>query len=426
MSGNDIKNNTNTHNHDDLRKKALDYHSLPFPGKISVMPSKPCEQQDELSLAYTPGVAEPVREIAKDPELAYQYTSKGNLVAVITDGTAVLGLGNVGALAGKPVMEGKGVLFKQFAGIDVFDLEVTADSQESFIETVVNVAPTFGGINLEDIAAPHCFEIEKTLKERLDIPVFHDDQHGTAIIIAAALSNALEIQGKSLDKIKIVCIGAGSAGIASMRLLVALGVKKHQINLIDRKGVVHAGRKDLNIYKQEFATQTDDRTLADAMQKADVLIGVSGSNLVAPEMVASMAEKPIVFALSNPEPEIDPDVARSVRDDLIMATGRSDYPNQVNNVLGFPFIFRGALDVRASTINTSMEIAAVKALADLTKLPVPDEVLQAYDMQSLTFGKDYIIPKPFDPRLISTIPSAVAQAAIDSGVARTPYRPYKY
>lgn len=426
MSGNDIKNNTNTHNHDDLREKALDYHSLPFPGKISVMPSKPCEKQDELSLAYTPGVAEPVREIAKDPELAYKYTSKGNLVAVITDGTAVLGLGNVGALAGKPVMEGKGVLFKQFAGIDVFDLEVTADSQESFIETVVNVAPTFGGINLEDIAAPHCFEIEKTLKERLDIPVFHDDQHGTAIIIAAGLSNALEIQGKSLDEIKIVCIGAGSAGIASMRLLVALGVKKHQINLIDRKGVVHAGRKDLNIYKQEFATQTDDRTLADAMQKADVLIGVSGSNLVAPEMVASMAEKPIVFALSNPEPEIDPDVARSVRDDLIMATGRSDYPNQVNNVLGFPFIFRGALDVRASTINTAMEIAAVKALANLTKLPVPDEVLQAYDMQSLTFGKDYIIPKPFDPRLISTIPPAVAQAAIDSGVARTPYRPYKY
>ncbi|MCN4145111.1 MAG: malate dehydrogenase [Thiohalomonas sp.] len=426
MSGNDIKNNTNTHNHDDLRKKALAYHSLPFPGKISVMPSKPCEQQDELSLAYTPGVAEPAREIAKDPELAYQYTSKGNLVAVITDGTAVLGLGNVGALAGKPVMEGKGILFKQFAGIDVFDLEVAADSQESFIETVVNVAPTFGGINLEDIAAPHCFEIEKTLKERLDIPVFHDDQHGTAIIIAAGLSNALEIQGKSLDEIKIVCIGAGSAGIASMRLLVALGVKKHQINLIDRKGVVHAERKDLNIYKQEFATQTDDRTLADAMQKADVLIGVSGSNLVAPEMVASMPEKPIVFALSNPDPEIGPDVACSVRDDLIMATGRSDYPNQVNNVLGFPFIFRGALDVRASTINTAMEIAAVKALANLTKLPVPDEVLQAYDMQSLTFGKDYIIPKPFDPRLISTIPSAVAQAAIDSGVARTPYRPYKY
>ncbi|MCU7800463.1 MAG: malate dehydrogenase [gamma proteobacterium symbiont of Lucinoma myriamae] len=426
MSDNDIKNNTHTRNHDDLREKALNYHSLPFPGKISVMPSKSCEQEDELSLAYTPGVAVPVLEIAKNPELAYQYTSKGNLVAVITDGSAVLGLGNVGALAGKPVMEGKGVLFKQFAGIDVFDLEVTAESQESFIETVVNVAPTFGGINLEDIAAPQCFEIEKVLKERLDIPVFHDDQHGTAIIIAAGLSNALEIQSKSLDEIKIVCLGAGAAGIAAMRLLVALGVKTHQINLIDRKGVVHAGRKDLNIYKQEFATQTDDRTLADAMQKADVLIGVSGSNLIAPEMVASMADKPIIFALSNPEPEIAPDVALSVRDDLIMATGRSDYPNQVNNALVFPFIFRGALDVRASTINTAMAIAAVKALANLTKLPVSEEVLQTYDMQSLTFGKDYIIPKPFDPRLISTIPPAVAQAAIDSGVARTPYRPYKY
>ncbi|MCU7940503.1 MAG: malate dehydrogenase [gamma proteobacterium symbiont of Bathyaustriella thionipta] len=424
MSDNDMRNNK--HIQDNLHEKALNYHSLPFPGKISVVPSKPCEQQDELSLAYTPGVAEPVREIARNPELAYEYTSKGNLVAVITDGTAVLGLGNVGALAGKPVMEGKGVLFKKFAGIDVFDLEVTADTQESFIETVVNIAPTFGGINLEDIAAPHCFEVEKELKARLDIPVFHDDQHGTAIIIAAGLSNALEIQGKSLDDIKIVCIGAGSAGIASMRLLVALGVKKHQINLIDRKGVVHTGRNDLNSYKGEFATETNDRTLADAMQAADVLIGVSGSNLVMPEMIASMAEKPIVFALSNPDPEIAPDVARAVRDDLIMATGRSDYPNQVNNVLGFPFIFRGALDVRASTINTAMEVAAVKALAELTKLPVPDEVLQAYDMDSLTFGSDYIIPKPFDPRLISTIPPAVAQAAIDSGVARSAYRPYKY
>ncbi len=413
-------------NHYDLRKKALNYHARPIPGKISVLSSKPCATQDELSLAYTPGVAEPVREIAKDPELAYKYTTKGNLVAVITDGTAVLGLGNVGALAGKPVMEGKGVLFKQFAGIDVFDLEVMADSQESFIETVVNIAPTFGGINLEDIAAPHCFEIEKTLKERLDIPVFHDDQHGTAIIISAGLCNALEIQGKTLQDIKIVCLGAGSAGIASMRLLVALGVKKHQINIIDRNGVVHAQRDDLNIYKQEFATQTDDRTLADAIQDADVLIGVSGANLVTAEMIASMADKPVVFALSNPDPEIDPELAQSVRNDLIMATGRSDYPNQVNNVLGFPFIFRGALDVRASTINTAMEIAAVKALSALTKLPVPDEVLQAYGVDSLGFGKDYIIPKPFDPRLITTIPSAVAQAAIDSGVAGSVYQPYPY
>ncbi len=409
-----------------LREKALDYHSMPVPGKISVVPSKPCVQQDELSLAYTPGVAEPVKEIAKDPELAYKYTAKGNLVAVITDGTAVLGLGNVGSLAGKPVMEGKGVLFKQFAGIDVFDLEVNAPSQESFIETVVNIAPTFGGINLEDIAAPHCFEIEKALKERLDIPVFHDDQHGTAIIISAGLLNALEIQGKTLDQVKIVCIGAGSAGIASMRLLVSLGVKKHQINLVDRKGVVHSGRKDLNIYKMEFSTTTEDRTLADAMQDADVLIGVSGSNLVSADMVATMADRPIIFALSNPDPEIAPDVARAVRDDLIMATGRSDYPNQVNNVLGFPFIFRGALDVRASTINTQMEIAAVQALAKLAKLPVPDEVLKAYGMDSLTFGPDYIIPKPFDPRLMAAIPPAVAQAAIDSGIAQTPYRAYKF
>ncbi len=409
-----------------LRERALNYHSMPTPGKISVIPSKPCEQQDDLSLAYTPGVAEPVREIAKDPELAYKYTSKGNLVAVITDGTAVLGLGNVGALAGKPVMEGKGVLFKQFAGIDVFDLEVNAPSQASFIETVANIAPTFGGINLEDIAAPHCFEIEKELKARLDIPVFHDDQHGTAIIIAAGLLNALQIQKKALDKIKIVCIGAGSAGIASMRLLVSLGVKKQQINLIDRKGVVHNGRDDLNVYKMEFSTETDDRTLADAMQGADVLIGVSGPNLVSAEMVAAMADNPIIFALSNPDPEISPDVAQSVRDDLIMATGRSDFPNQVNNVLGFPFIFRGALDVRASTINTQMEIAAVKALADLARLPVPEEVLQAYGMGSLTFGPDYIIPKPFDPRLMAAVPPAVAQAAIDSGVARMPYRPYKH
>ena len=408
-----------------LREKALAYHAEPCPGKISVEPLKPCEQQDELSLAYTPGVAEPVREIAKDPELAYRYTSKGNLVAVITDGTAVLGLGNVGALAGKPVMEGKGVLFKKFAGIDVFDIEVNADSKEAFIETVANIAPTFGGINLEDIAAPSCFEIEKALKERLDIPVFHDDQHGTAIIIAAGLLNALEIQGKSLDKIKLVCIGAGSAGIAAMRLLQVMGINKDQINIIDTKGVVHSGRQDLNIYKQEFATNTDDRTLADAMKGADVLIGVSGPNLVSKEMIASMADKPVVFVLSNPDPEIAPADAASVRDDLVMATGRSDFPNQVNNVLGFPFIFRGALDVRASTINTEMEIAAVKALAELAKLPVPESVLQAYGVDVMTFGPDYFIPKPFDPRLISTVAPAVAQAAIDSGVARAPYKPHQ-
>lgn len=425
MSNNAVNNSSKKEQQETLRKNALDYHAQPVPGKISVVPSKPCAQQDELSLAYTPGVAEPVREIAKDPEQAYQYTSKGNLVAVITDGTAVLGLGNVGALAGKPVMEGKGVLFKQFAGIDVFDIEVQTDSNDAFIETVANIAPTFGGINLEDIAAPNCFEIEKALKERLDIPVFHDDQHGTAIIIAAGLLNALEVQAKALDKIKIVCLGAGSAGIASMRLLLSLGVKKHQINFIDRNGVVHSGRDDLNIYKQEFATETNERTLSDALQGADVLIGVSGPNMVSAEMVASMAGNPIIFALSNPVPEITPDEANAVRDDLVMATGRSDYANQVNNVLGFPFIFRGALDVRASTINTEMEIAAVRALAALAKLPVPDEVLEAYGLESLTFGKEYIIPKPFDPRLISTVAPAVAQAAIDSGVARAPYKPYK-
>ncbi|MCU7836370.1 MAG: malate dehydrogenase [gamma proteobacterium symbiont of Taylorina sp.] len=419
-----VTNNSQKNQQQSLRDKALKYHSSPIPGKISVVATKPCESQDELSLAYTPGVAEPVLEIAKDPDLAYRYTTKGNLVAVITDGTAVLGLGNVGALAGKPVMEGKGVLFKQFAGIDVFDIEVNADSTQSFIETVINIAPTFGGINLEDLAAPHCFEVEKALKEKLDIPVFHDDQHGTAIIISAGLLNALEIQGKNLNEVKITCIGAGSAGIASMRLLVALGVKKHQINIIDRKGVVHNDRDDLNIYKQEFATTTEDRTLGDAMQGTDILIGVSGANLVTPEMIASMADKPIIFALSNPEPEICPEIANSVRSDLIMATGRSDYPNQINNVLGFPFIFRGALDVRASTINTAMEIAAVKALSSLAKLPVPDEVLRAYNLESLAFGADYIIPKPFDPRLIEVIPPAVAQAAIDSGVARTAYRPF--
>ncbi|MBE9526565.1 MAG: malate dehydrogenase [Proteobacteria bacterium] len=401
-----------------LKERALDYHAHPTPGKISVTPTKPCELQDELSLAYTPGVAAPVLEIAKDPELAYRYTTKGNLVAVITDGTAVLGLGNVGPLASKPVMEGKGVLFKQFAGIDVFDIEVNSDSTQSFIDTVINIAPTFGGINLEDIAAPQCFEIEKALKEKLDIPVFHDDQHGTAIIIAAGLLNALEIQEKNLNEIKITCIGAGSAGIASMRLLLSLGVKKHQINLIDRKGVVHCERKDLNIYKKEFATKTDDRTLSDAILNTDVLIGVSGANLVTADMIASMADKPIVFALSNPNPEICPELAKSVRNDIIMATGRSDYPNQINNVLGFPFIFRGALDVRASTINTEMEIAAVKALADLAKLPVPDEVLKAYQLESLAFGTDYFIPKPFDPRLINTVPKAVAEAAIKSGVAK--------
>ena len=406
---------------EDLKKRALEYHAKGQPGKIGIQITKPCDTQQDLSLAYTPGVAAPVREIADNPDCAYQYTAKGNLVAVITDGTAVLGLGNVGALAGKPVMEGKAVLFKKFANIDVFDIEVNAASNEEFIKTVANIAPTFGGINLEDIAAPHCFEIEKALIEQLDIPVFHDDQHGTAIIIAAGLLNALEMQGKKIETAKLVCIGAGSAGIASMRLLVALGANKDNIYLVDRKGVVHSGRDDLNVYKQEFAIDTDSRTLADAIKDADVLIGVSGPDLVSADMLKTMAPRPVVFALSNPDPEIAYDVAVAARDDLIMATGRSDHPNQVNNVLCFPFIFRGALDVNAKVINEAMKIAAVKALALLAREPVTDEVLAAFQLSSLEFGKEYIIPKPFDSRLMQYVPTAVAQAAIDSGVADAGY-----
>ncbi len=399
-------------------QQALDYHALPTPGKLATAITKPCGTQAELSLAYTPGVAIPVRAIAAEPKNAYRYTAKGNLVAVITDGTAVLGLGNVGPLAGKPVMEGKAVLFKRFADIDVFDIEVQAPSVESFIETVANIAPTFGGINLEDIAAPHCFEIEQTLIERLDIPVFHDDQHGTAIIIAAGLLNALHLQGKALEEARIVCLGAGAAGIASMRLLVALGAKRDSIALVDRQGIVHSGRDDLNRYKQEFALTTERRTLADAMAGADVFVGVSGPGLIDEAMVASMAPRPVIFALSNPDPEIRPELARAVRDDLIMATGRSDYPNQINNVLGFPFIFRGALDVQARAINEEMQIAAVHALKALAHEAVPQEVLTAYGISALSFGPDYIIPKPFDPRLIERVPPAVAAAAIATGVAR--------
>ncbi len=406
---------------DNLKQAALDYHEHPTPGKLGIAITKPCDTQRELALAYTPGVAEPVREIAKDPEAAYRYTAKGNLVAVITDGTAVLGLGNVGALAGKPVMEGKAVLFKKFANIDVFDIEVDAESPQAFIDTVARIAPTFGGINLEDIAAPHCFEIEKILIERLDIPVFHDDQHGTAIIISAGLINALELQGKAIDTARIVCLGAGAAGIASMRLLLALGAKKDHLRLVDRKGVIHAGRDDLNEYKLEFAVDTPQRTLADAMQDADVFIGVSGPDLCTPEMLASMAPKPIVFALSNPDPEIHPDLAHAVRKDLIMATGRSDFPNQVNNVLGFPFIFRGALDVRARRINQAMEVAAVHALRKLAHEPIPGEVLEAYRLTEMSYGPAYIIPKPLDPRLLNTVAPAVARAAVDSGVARLAY-----
>jgi malate dehydrogenase (oxaloacetate-decarboxylating)(NADP+) len=403
---------------DKFKEAALKYHAEPRPGKIAIEVTKPTRTQKDLSLAYTPGVAEPVRRIHAHPEDAYRYTAKGNLVAVITDGTAVLGLGNVGALAGKPVMEGKGVLFKKFGGIDVFDIEVDADNPDDFIDTVARIASGFGGINLEDIAAPRCFEIERRLGEMLDIPVFHDDQHGTAVIIAAGLLNALEIQGKTLEDAKVVCLGAGAAGIASMKLLVALGANKQNLFMVDRKGVIHDGRDDLNEYKQAFAVTTDKRTLMDACTDADVFIGVSGPDLMSQEMLRAMAPNPIVFALSNPDPEILPELAFKTRDDLLMATGRSDYPNQVNNVLGFPYIFRGALDVRATAINTEMLVACTKALAELTREPVPQEVLDAYEIEALEFGPDYIIPKPLDPRLADKIPAAVAQAAIDSGVAR--------
>lgn len=402
----------------DIKQAALDYHAREPAGKISITPTKPCETQGDLALAYTPGVAEPVRAIAQQPDEAYRFTAKGNLVAVISDGTAVLGLGNVGALASKPVLEGKAVLFKRFGNIDVFDIEVNATSPEQFVDIVTAIAPTFGGINLEDVAAPHCFWIEKVLSERLDIPVFHDDQHGTAVIVCAGLINALELQRKAIADVRVVCLGAGAAGLTSMRLLMALGARAENITLVDSKGVVHSGRKDLNEYKQPFAHKTKLRTLEDAMRDADVFIGVSAGNLVSPEMVASMGPRPIVFALANPTPEIAPEVAHRVRDDLIMATGRSDYPNQVNNVLGFPFIFRGALDVRARRINQEMQIAAVRALCALAREPVPASVLAAYKLDRLEYGPDYIIPKPLDPRLIERVPPEVARAAIESGVAR--------
>ena len=410
----------------DLKQEALDYHEFPSPGKLATQVTKPCSTQAELSLAYTPGVAEPVRAIHKDPEAAYRFTSKGNLVAVITDGSAVLGLGNVGALAGKPVMEGKGVLFKRFDDIGVFDIEVAADDASDFMDTVSRIAGGFGGINLEDIAAPRCFEIERLLIERLYIPVFHDDQHGTAISTCAGLLNALEINGKALHDARIVCLGAGAAGIASMRLLMKLGASRENIYMVDRNGVIRAERTDLNPYKQEFAIATDRVTLADAMRGADVFIGVSGPDLVSESMLASMAAKPVVFALSNPDPEISPALAHQVRPDVIMATGRSDFPNQVNNVLGFPFIFRGALDVRARAINSEMQVAAVEALRALAHEPVLPEILQAYRLDQLAFGPDYFIPKPFDPRLMDFVPPAVARAAVDSGVARSGFpRHYK-
>ena len=390
-------------------KKALDYHEFPIPGKLSVEASKPCATAEELSLAYTPGVAVPVKEIAKDEKNAYRYTNKGNLVAVITDGSAVLGLGDVGALAGKPVMEGKGVLFKRFANIDVFDIEVNCKDPDEFIRTVENIAPTFGGINLEDIAAPNCFYIEDELKKRLDIPVFHDDQHGTAVIVAAGLVNALDIQEKMIGEVKIVFLGAGAAGCSCARLLKKMGATN--ITLVDRKGVLNKNRKDLNQYNQDLAVDTKSNTLDQCIIDADVFIGVSGANLLKESHLLSMAANPIIFALANPDPEILPSDAHQIRDDIVMATGRSDFPNQVNNVLGFPFLFRGALDAKATEITDKMLIAASKALASLAKEPVPQDVLEAYGLKSVTFGPEDIIPKPFDSRLIDWVAKAVQDAA---------------
>ncbi len=406
----------------ELSKAALDYHANPKPGKLSINITKATETQRDLALAYTPGVAEPVRAIAEDPTNAYKYTAKGNLVAVITDGSAILGLGDLGPLASKPVMEGKAVLFKRFADIDVFDIEVDAPSPEAFIETVVNIAPTFGGINLEDIKGPQCFEIEQALVERLNIPVFHDDQHGTAVIVAAALLNALEVQEKSLKNIKIVCLGAGAAGVATMRLLVSLGVSREAITMVDRQGIIHVGRSDLNPYKFAFARETDERSLSDALKDADVFIGLSGPNILTPDMLKSMAAKPIIFALSNPDPEIQPSLAFEIRKDVVMATGRSDYPNQVNNVLCFPYVFRGALDVRARCINQSMLIAAVHAIRFLAHESIPEVVFKAYPgSEKLKFGPEYILPKPVDPRLLQVVPAAVAKAAVETGVAQIGY-----
>ena len=399
------------------REDALNYHSQGRPGKLEVIPTKPHSTQLDLSLAYSPGVAEPCLEIEKKPEDAYKYTMKGNLVAVISNGTAVLGLGDIGALAGKPVMEGKGLLFKIFADIDVFDIEVDRKDIDGFIEVVKGIAPTFGGINLEDIKAPECFEIEERLKKELPIPVFHDDQHGTAIISSAGLLNALELIGKKIENIKIVVNGAGASAISCSRLYISLGAKKENLIMLDSKGVLQNSRSDLNRYKTEFAQDTNLETLADALKGADVFLGLSKGNVMTAEMLNSMAKDPIVFAMANPTPEISYETAMATRKDLIFATGRSDYPNQINNVLGFPYIFRGALDVRASTINEEMKIAAVKALAELAKEDVPESVNAAYKSKNLVFGREYIIPKPVDPRLITRVAPAVAKAAIDSGIA---------
>jgi malate dehydrogenase (oxaloacetate-decarboxylating)(NADP+) len=404
------------------REQALAYHSEGRPGKLEITPTKPTETQRDLSLAYSPGVAEPCREIARDPSTVYRYTAKGNLVAVISNGSAVLGLGNIGSLAGKPVMEGKAVLFKRFADIDVFDIEIDSGDVDEIVRTVQLIAGTFGGINLEDIRAPECFEIEERLVESLDVPVFHDDQHGTAIISGAALLNALKITGRSIDDVKVVFSGAGAAGIGCARFYRDLGMPVENMLMCDSHGVIHEGRSAaINRYKREFARKTSARTLADAMRGADVFCGLSQAGLVTAEMVKSMARDPIIFAMANPDPEISPDVVREVRPDAIMATGRSDHPNQVNNVLGFPFVFRGALDVQATRINEPMKLAAAHALSELAcrGKVVPQIVRDAYGNEEFELGPNYIIPKPFDPRILTYVVPAVAQAAMDSGVART-------
>ncbi|MBU4485042.1 malate dehydrogenase [bacterium] len=407
------------------KEEALKYHSEGRPGKIEIKLTKPCETQRDLSLAYTPGVAEPCREIHKNPKDVNKYTIKKNLVAVITDGTAVLGLGNIGPLAAKPVMEGKGILFKRFADIDVFDIEVASKGADDFIRIVESMEPTFGGINLEDIKAPECFYIEEELKKRMNIPIFHDDQHGTAIITAAGLMNAAEIVDKNLKDLKVVFSGAGAAGISCARLIEKMGVAHKNIWLVDTKGIVRKDRKDCEKYRYYFAQDTNLSTLADAMKGADVFIGVSVKDLLTPEMVKTMNDKPIIFAMANPDPEILPELAKKARPDCIIATGRSDYPNQVNNVLGFPFIFRGALDVAATDINEEMKIAAANALAALAKEPVPDEIKKIYGGADLKFGPDYIIPKSLDPRVLLWEAPAVAKAAMDSGVATEPIKDFE-
>lgn len=405
---------------DDLKQQALKYHAQPVPGKMAVALTKPADTAEDLALAYSPGVAEPVREIAKDAHNAYKYTAKGNTIAVVSNGTAILGLGNLGPLASKPVMEGKALLFKRFANIDATDIEIKHNTTEEFINTVAAIADTFGGINLEDIKAPECFEIEEELIKRCSVPVFHDDQHGTAIVTAAGMLNALEIQGKKIEDAKFVCSGAGAAATACMTLINKCGAKKENILMLDSRGVIRKGRDGLNKFKERFAIETDKETLEDAIRDADVFLGVSAPDILTQEQVKLMADKPIIFACANPDPEIKPELAHSARHDLIMGTGRSDYPNQVNNLLCFPFIFRGALDTRAHTINDEMKIAAVEAIRTIAKEPVPTEILKASGSEKLEFGSEYILPKPMDPRLLPRVARAVAQAAVDSGVAQIP------